>query len=29
MYQNYERYANAPAGVDSLFLEDAGKIVNT
>jgi phosphatidylinositol alpha 1,6-mannosyltransferase len=29
MYQNYERYANAAAGVDSLFLEDAGKIVNT
>ena len=29
MYQHYERYANTPAGVDSLFLEDAGKIVNT
>jgi len=29
MYQHYGRYANTPAGVDSLFLEDAGKIVNT
>ncbi len=29
MYQNYERYANTAAEVDSLFLDDAGKIVNT
>ena len=29
MYQNYERYANTAAEVESLFLDDAGKIVNT
>ena len=29
MYKTYERYANTAAEVESILLEDAGKIVNT
>jgi hypothetical protein len=29
MYKTYERYAHSAAEVESILLEDAGKIVNT